>query len=159
MSRLLIRMILAAGAWLSLASSLPAENWPQWRGPRLDGTSLEKGIPVHWSASSNVVWRTLLPGVGHASPIVWDDRVFTVTALPEKEERLLVCLDRLTGRLLWQEIVLTAPLEKKHGLNSHASSTPATDGRLVFVAFLDQREEDSPPCTASAVPRFSGRIK
>ncbi|MBI5385988.1 MAG: PQQ-binding-like beta-propeller repeat protein [Verrucomicrobia bacterium] len=117
-----------------------AENWPQWRGPRLDGTSAEQSVPKYWSQSSNVVWKTPLPGVGHASPIVWDDRVFTVTALPAPEARVLLCLERGTGRMLWQRTVLVSPPEKKHNLNSHASSTPATDGRLVFTAFLDRRE-------------------
>ncbi len=115
-----------------------AENWPCWRGPRLDGTSREAGVPVHWSAASNVVWQTELPGAGHASPIVWDDRVFTVAALPEQQERVLLCLDRPTGAMLWRQPVLTAPLERKHPLNSFASSTPATDGELVYVAFLDR---------------------
>ena len=116
---------------------LRAENWPQWRGPRLDGTSLESGLPVQWSATSNLAWKTELPGLGHASPIVFGDRVFTVSALPDTSERVLLCLDRATGRILWQQTVLRAPMEAKHRLNSHASSTPATDGELVYVAFLD----------------------
>src|SRR5882672_2996802 len=117
-----------------------AEDWPLWRGPRLDGTSTEKNIPVYWSAISNIVWRTELPGSGHASPIVWQDRLFTVSALSQNQARVLLSLDRKTGRLLWQQTVLTSPMEKKHSLNSHASSTPATDGRLVYVAFLDRAE-------------------
>jgi outer membrane protein assembly factor BamB len=120
-----------------VASPASAENWPCWRGPRFDGTSHEKGVPIHWSATSNVVWKAELPGSGHASPIVWSDRVFTVSALLETQERVLLCLDRHTGKLLWQKTVLTAPLERKHALNSFASSTPATDGELIYVAFLD----------------------
>jgi outer membrane protein assembly factor BamB len=92
---------------------------------------------VYWNASSNVLWQTELPGTGHASPIVWDDRVFTVSATPDTQDRLLLCLDRRTGELLWRQTALTAPLERKHTLNSFASSTPATDGELVYVAFLD----------------------
>ena len=125
---------------LSLCSSPQAlaENWPCWRGPRLDGTSREKGVPIHWGETSNVLWRAELPGEGHASPIAWGDRVFTVSALPDTGDRLLLCLDRRTGKLLWRQTVLTAPLERKHALNSFASSTPATDGELVYVAFLDR---------------------
>ena len=127
-----------------LAVTLPftaqAENWPAWRGPRLDGTSRETAVPVHWSATSNVVWKAALPGNGHASPIVWEDRVFTIACLPQTEERVLLCLDRKSGKILWQETVVRSPLERKHSLNSHASSTPATDGRLVYVAFLDGRQ-------------------
>jgi outer membrane protein assembly factor BamB len=117
-----------------------AENWPQWRGPRGDGTSLETRLPVHWTATRNVAWTIEVPGMGHASPIVWGDRVFTVSAIPESEDRVLLAFDRLTGRQLWRRTVLHAPFERKHALNSHASSTPATDGERVFTAFLDVRE-------------------
>src|SRR5262245_8192218 len=142
--RLLARK-LGRGGFLLLffacfAAPSHAENWPCWRGPRLDGTSAEKNIPVYWSATSNVVWKTELPGLGHASPVVWEDRIFTVTAVLEKEERALLCLDRNSGRILWERAVLTSPLERKHKLNGFASSTPATDGQLVYVAFLHLNE-------------------
>jgi len=127
-------------AFLALGTAAQAENWPGWRGPRMDGTSLDPNALVHWSATSNVFWKTALPGLGHASPIVWEDRVFTATAVPERQARVLLCLDRLNGRLLWQQAVITAPMERKHSLNSYASSTPATDGRLVYVAFLDRNK-------------------
>jgi outer membrane protein assembly factor BamB len=117
-----------------------AENWPQWRGPRLDGTSTETQVPVHWNATSNVLWKTELPGLGHASPIVFGDKVFAVSALPVTEERVLFALDKASGKIVWQQSVLKSLLEKKHALNSHASSTPACDGERVFVAFLDGRE-------------------
>jgi outer membrane protein assembly factor BamB len=130
--------------WLILAMMAPiavaAGNWPSWRGPRLDGTSAEKNVPVHWGAASNVVWKSELPGIGHASPIVWNDRVFTIASLADKQTRDLLCFDRAGGRLLWQKTVIHSPLEKKHSLNSHASSTPASDGKLVYVAFLDRNE-------------------
>jgi outer membrane protein assembly factor BamB len=122
------------------AGSLNAENWPTWRGPRLDGTSTEKNVPAKWSASENIAWRTELPGGGHASPIVWTDRVFTIAADLDTGERMLLCLDRKDGKLLWKQTVLTSPPERKHRENSHASSTPATDGRRVFCTFLDGTE-------------------
>src|SRR5262245_1296669 len=115
-----------------------AENWPCWRGPRQDGTSIEANIPVHWSATSNVVWKTELADLGHASPIVYGNQVFIVSAMTENQARLLLCLDRNSGKTLWQRTVLTAPLEAKHTLNSFASSTPATDGKRVYAAFLDR---------------------
>jgi outer membrane protein assembly factor BamB len=121
---------------LLLSLPLHAENWPQWRGPRLDGTSLDQGFPVKVDGKS-LSWRAELPGQGHASPIVWEDRVFTVAALAETEERVLQCVNRADGKVLWQKAVLKSPLEGKHRLNSHASSTPATDGERVFTAFLD----------------------
>jgi outer membrane protein assembly factor BamB len=101
---------------------------------------VETNLPVHWTATSNVTWQAEPPGAGHASPIVWGDRVFTVSALPESEDRVLLCWDRRTGRQAWQRTVIHSPFERKHALNSHASSTPATDGELVFTAFLDVQE-------------------
>ncbi|MCI0540104.1 MAG: PQQ-binding-like beta-propeller repeat protein [Verrucomicrobiales bacterium] len=121
---------------VSSIASANAENWPGWRGPRGDGTCLEKNVPLHWSAHSNVVWKTELPGAGHASPIVWRDQVFLAAA--DGDNRILISLDRETGKIRWRKVVVTAPLEKKHSLNSHASSTPATDGTLVYVTFLDR---------------------
>jgi outer membrane protein assembly factor BamB len=122
---------------LSAASVVSAEDWPTWRGPRLDGTSAESGIATHWSDTENVVWRTPIPGTGHASPIVWGDRIFTVTGDPATEERMLLSLNATTGAVLWQRVVLKTPPEQIHKLNSLASSTPATDGEKVFCTFLD----------------------
>ena len=120
---------------------LPAEDWPQWRGPRLDGTSKDTGFPI--TADGTVTWKTELPGSGHASPIVWQDRLFIVAALTENQERVLLSLDRASGKILWQTTVVKAPIESIHKLNSQASSTPATDGERVFTAFLDNSETDA----------------
>ncbi len=125
--------LLLVGIW----QNAQAENWPAWRGPRGDGSSAEKSAPTKWSGTENVVWKTELPGLGHSSAIVWGDRVFTCTAILDKQERALLCLDRKTGKILWQQTVLTSPLEKKHPENSYASCTPATDGERVYVTFLD----------------------
>ncbi|MDB6039724.1 MAG: outer rane biosis protein BamB [Verrucomicrobiales bacterium] len=125
---------------LLLSGTAFAHNWPCWRGAQEDGTSLETNMPVHWSASENIRWKTELPGNGHASPIVWGDKIFTVTAVLESNERRLLCLNRKTGAIVWQKTVVTTPAEGKHGLNSYASSTPATDGGLIYVTFLDRQE-------------------
>lgn len=130
---------LALLALLALTHGATAENWPGWRGPRGDGTSTEKIVPVKWSGTENVLWKTPLTG-GHASPITWGDRLFTVESVADTEGRNLVCLDRTTGKVLWRETVVKSPLEKKHRENSHASSTPATDGQLIYVAFLDVQD-------------------
>ncbi len=111
-----------------------AENWPAWRGPREDGISREENVPTDWDVA-HAVWKTALPGAGHASPIVWGDRVVTVTALPDQKDRILLCLDRGTGKMLWQQTVVNGPLEKINPENSYASGTPSTDGERVFVVF------------------------
>ena len=142
-------MRIAIAAWIGptlsavvlIAAALPAsaENWPGWRGPRGDGTSLETDVPVHWNAETgeNIHWQIDVPGDGHSSPVIWEDRVFLTTCLPETEERVLLCLNRDDGRLLWQQTVVRTPLETLHQLNSRASATPATDGQSIFVTFLE----------------------
>jgi outer membrane protein assembly factor BamB len=123
--------------WMTTAR---AEEWPGWRGSRGDGTSTEIGLPLHWSAGDNVAWKAAIPGIGHSSPIVWGDRTFVTTCLEKDFQRLLLCLDRRNGKLLWQRVVVTSKLEGKHKLNSYASSTPVTDGKHVWVTFLQEHD-------------------
>jgi outer membrane protein assembly factor BamB len=121
-----------------LVASASAEEWPGWRGPRGDGTSLEKGIPLHWSPTEKVRWKADVPGTGHSSPVIWGDRIFLTSCLEKEKDRLLLCFDRTTGKKRWERVVLQAPLERKHSLNSFASATPATDGKHVWVSFLQE---------------------
>jgi outer membrane protein assembly factor BamB len=116
------------------AATARAEPWPGWRGPRGDGTCIEKAVPKNWDPA-NALWKIALPGKGHASPIVWGDRVCTATSDAATRERILLCLDRATGKTLWQETVVAGPLQKLHKENSYASNTPATDGQRVFITF------------------------
>ena len=122
-------------SWL-LAASAWAGEWPCWRGSRGDGVSEEMNVPIRWSGTENVAWKVAIPGSGHSSPIVWGDRVFVTTHVEQGNRRVLLCLDRLSGKTLWEKTVVTAKPEKKHNLNSFASGTPATDGQRVWVAFL-----------------------
>jgi outer membrane protein assembly factor BamB len=131
-----IRSLWPGVALLLVAPAAQAEEWPCWRGPRRDGTSLETNVPLRWSQTENVAWKVPIPGIGHSSPIVWGDHLFVTTCLENEQQRLLLCLDRRTGKVLWQRVVVTARLEAKHALNSYASSTPATDGQHVWVSFL-----------------------
>src|SRR6185369_6754918 len=154
-------VVLGCLAALTVAASARAENWPGWRGPRGDGTSLENQIPVHWNGETDngLVWKTPLSGSGHASPIIWDEWVFLVACDEPKQERVLICFDRRTGKQLWQRTVLRAPLETKHALNSFASSTPATDGKLVYVSFLEVDGHTIPaPNVGTPRPITPGRM-
>ncbi len=148
-----MKRLIACLALLLVASMAAAEEWPAWRGPRGDGTSLEKNVPTHWTATENIAWKSPVPGIGHSSPIVWGDCIFLTSCLissnPTKKEltaehdRVLLCYDRRDGTKLWQKTVLTALLESKHKLNTYASSTPATDGERVFVTFVQPQEPQS----------------
>jgi hypothetical protein len=134
MKKTLLLMTLLSVGLLQSPSTAKGENWPGWRGPRGDSSSTDPNAPGNWDPA-NAVWKTEIPGAGHASPIVWGNRVFTVTALTATQERLLLCLDRASGKILWQQTVVKGPLEKLHKENTYASGTPATDGERVYVVF------------------------
>ncbi|MDF1813588.1 MAG: PQQ-binding-like beta-propeller repeat protein [Verrucomicrobiales bacterium] len=122
---------------LFLLSSLTAEEWPGWRGPHGDGSSNSSTVPLEWNVQKDTVWKTKIPGVGHASPVVWKERIFLVSAEQENRSRNLLCLDRSSGKILWKKVVLISDFEDIHRFNSRASSTPVTDGKTVYVSFLD----------------------
>jgi outer membrane protein assembly factor BamB len=122
---------------LNLTTITQSQNWPCWRGSNGDGTSSETNLPVHWDSNKNVVWKSVVPGIGHSSPIIWDDKLFTSSAISETQEKVLLCYNSQTGDLIWQKTVVKSAMEGKHNDNSYASGTPATDGRFVYVSFLD----------------------
>ena len=136
--KIIVLLCLAMPLILIFSDAALAESWPGWRGPRGDGTSMEKNVPIRWSGTQNILWKVPIPGKGHASPIVWGRHIFVATAIKEKKHRILLCLDRKDGKILWQRVVLEAPLERTNSLNSYASSTPATDGQRVYISFLDR---------------------
>lgn len=133
-------------AVLLLAPAAPSlgEDWPQFRGPH-QGVSRETGLPLHWSVTAGLAWRTTLPGPGHSSPIVWGDRIFLTAFEPHgaignliwwRSGRLLVlCLDAASGRILWRHEVPTERIEELHSTNAPASPTPVTDGQRVYAYF------------------------
>ena len=144
-----------------LVSTSHGENWPGWRGPSGDGHSPETNIPTSWDGSTgkNVAWKVKVPGEGHSSPIVWGDRVFLTSCQPDTLQRLLICLDRDSGDMLWKRVVLEARLESKHALNSYASGTPATDGEQIYVSFLEVGTRQIPaPNVGSERLIYPGRI-
>lgn len=118
---------------LTFASGGVAENWPCFRGPSHQGVSTERGLPLQWSATSNVLWKTAIPPLGWSSPIVWGDRVFLTTAPGDGKSLHLICLDRRTGAIAWDKAVLAQDPVRKDDGNSWATPTPVTDGARVYV--------------------------
>jgi outer membrane protein assembly factor BamB len=109
-----------------------ANDWPCWRGADGSGVNREAGpFPITWSPTKNVEWKTLIPGRGHASPVVVGDAVFLATA--DAETQSLVCLDRRTGAHRWTTTLFRGGIMGGNPKNSQASPTPATDGELVYV--------------------------
>ncbi len=121
-------------AWLCQAAIGGEGDWPQWRGPASDGHSAETNVPVKWDEKS-VVWKTELPGSGQSSPVIAGDRIFLTTALESGRQRVVFCVDRKTGKIVWQETVWTGTPEATHKMNGWASATCATDGQHVVAFF------------------------
>ena len=90
-----VRLALACLFTISNPLFCMAENWPGWRGPRGDGTSIGEDVPIHWDVESgkNILWKATVPGTGHASPVVWGNRIFIATCLEDEQQRVLICLD------------------------------------------------------------------
>jgi outer membrane protein assembly factor BamB len=133
-------------------------NWPQFRGP--DATGVASGTPpVEWNGESgkNVLWKTEIPGLGHSSPIVWGDKIFLTSAVSDSGEASLkvglygdigsvkgegaqkfnvYCVDRKSGKILWERTATSGvPKIMRHPKSTHASPTPATDGKRLIVSF------------------------
>ncbi len=117
--------------------SLPcsAENWPGFRGPTGQGVSTEKNLPLTWSLTENLAWRVEVPGIGWSSPVVWGDRVLVTSATPDGTSCHVICMDADQGRIVWDKEVFRQETPRKMAENSHATPTPATDGKLVYAAF------------------------
>ncbi len=115
-------------------------DWPHWRGPTRDGLATSgQTPPVHWGESSNVLWKTAIPGRGHGSPTVVGDRIYLATADPGKRSQSVLCLDRDQGRTVWQTPVHADGADAgKHANSSAASSTVACDGERLYISFLNQ---------------------
>ena len=148
----------------STAGSAAAPNWPQWRGPGGQGISTEKNLPTEWSATKNIKWKTPIAGRGHSSPIVWGNRIFLTTAIEgalvpgakavkhmdgdkeflhpdsvgadHKHTFKVICLNAESGKILWEQTAYEGtPYDNRHRKSSFASSTPVTDGKLVYAFF------------------------
>ena len=130
--------------------SAAAGDWVQFRGPGGLGTSTAKGLPVKWSSTENIVWKTKLPGPGSSSPIVLRDRIYLTCysgyGLAPNEgdmkdlRRHVLCVHRATGKILWdRQFEPVLPESRYAGGNSsrhgYASSTPTTDGERLYVFF------------------------
>jgi outer membrane protein assembly factor BamB len=137
------------------------DNWPQWRGPLANGTAPKGDPPITWDASTNIKWKAELPGRGSATPIVWGDQVFVVTAIktdrvagandlpkpdPKFEKKtaaptnffqfVVLSFDRRDGKPRWKQVANEqVPHEGHHPTHTYAAGSPTTDGKSLFVSF------------------------
>ncbi len=120
---------------LSLTFSVPAQNWPQWRGPT-DNLIAEAGIyPSKFDAEKDLLWKAALPGRGGSTPAVWDNRIIITCGVGEGDEGLdgALCYD-FAGKLLWQT-TFGRQRKGKHRRGSGSCPSPVTDGRHIFVYY------------------------
>jgi outer membrane protein assembly factor BamB len=119
----------------ALAEPAAAPAWPHWRGPGGQGHSNDTKVPLTWSASENVLWKTALPGAGNSTPIICGERIFLTAASPKGDERYVICV-RTNGEVLWKQTAATGVEPgKTHAMNGYASPSCATDGTHVFAFF------------------------
>jgi len=141
---------------VAMAALAADTNWPQFRGPSASGVGTGSP-PTEWNVESgkNILWKTVIPGLGHSSPVIWGDRIFLTSAVPAAGEAPLkvglygdvasvkgepaqsfkvFCLDRKSGKILWERTAASGqPKVMRHPKSTHANPTPATDGKhLVF---------------------------
>ena len=159
--RLLLTAVAAAlsMAVLSADTPRPGIDWPSFRGPGARGVAEGAPAPMSWDVpnNKNVKWRVAVPGLSHSSPVVWGNQVCTATAVAKGGEQqlkvglygdiasatdtseqqwMVLCVDKSTGKTLWQQVAHTGvPQVKRHTKSTHASSTLATDGRYVLAFF------------------------
>lgn len=153
--------LLTVGVWTSILSAQidpEGVNWHQWRGPNADGVAnKESKPPTSWSETENVAWKVPIEGEGSSTPVIWDNRVYLISAVEtemkpdvkvEKHPETMtaptgniydfkaICLDRDTGKVIWNKTLISAaPHEGRHGSTTYASASPTTDGEHLFVSF------------------------
>jgi outer membrane protein assembly factor BamB len=158
------RIVRTAGDLSSpLAAPLRAAgNWPSFRGPQASGVAEKQNLPDKWDVKTgeNILWRVPIPGLAHSSPIVWGDRVFVTSAIStnpkatfkpglygdgdSSDDRstqrfVTYAIDKRTGKILWERVAYEGPpIDRRHIKSTYASSTPATDGRVVVSWFGSQ---------------------
>jgi len=135
-------------------SDMELSNWPQWRGPMNTGAATKGNPPIKFNETQNLKWKTPIPGKGHSTPIVWDDKIIVTTAVPKDLNSVdmdewrqssstdlvldykVFLIDLNNGKIIWKKTVTSEkPEEKTHKLGSWASNSPCTDGERIYAYF------------------------
>ena len=106
-----------------------ADNWPQWRGPWLNGVSTEKNLPAKWTIEENIAWKLAMPEWSGSTPIIWRDRIFLNVA--EGNDLYLWCVDRTRAAVLWKKLLGSGNVKMRK--QNMSSPSPVTDGKNVYV--------------------------
>ena len=126
-------VLIAAAILSSGASFASAADWPQWRGPNFDGSTAENQLPATFSKTENLKWVAEMPGPSAATPVIWGNRVFVSSTDRKARSTVAMCLDRESGKVVWQHEV--SPVYGQDDRSNYASPSPATDGELVYFFY------------------------
>lgn len=129
--------LLACLAAIAITVSAQAENWNQFRGPNGDGKSLSKNLPVEFSETKNVRWKTPIHDTGWSSPVVWGNQIWLTTARDDGSELFAICVDLESGEIIHDIKVfdVAKPQNEWGGHNTHATPTPIVEEGRVYVHF------------------------
>jgi outer membrane protein assembly factor BamB len=154
-----MKCLIALALCLGFASATYSQNWPSFRGQNGTGVGDGNDPPTTWDTekSTNILWKTPIPGLGHSSPIIWGDRIFVTTAVSSSANSQFVhgltetaasaddnskhsfrvyCLNKKTGSIIWEKAIYDGlPKVRRHVKGSYANPTPATDGKNLVVSF------------------------
>jgi outer membrane protein assembly factor BamB len=133
---MIINVLLILLLTLSAPSMRGAENWPQFRGPDGTGHSDARGLPLHWSETRNVVWKTPIHDRGHSSPVIYGKQIWLTSATNDGKQLFVLCIDRDTGKIVrdWKVFDVAHP-QYAHPFNTYASPTPVIEEGRVYVTF------------------------
>jgi outer membrane protein assembly factor BamB len=123
------KILFAFFAALLSSKLILADNWPQWRGPALNGISSEKNLPARWTAEENITWKLPLPAWSGSTPIIWGERIFLNVA--EGDNLYVWCVDRAKGDILWKRMLGSGNVKLRK--QNMSSPSPVTDGNSVYV--------------------------
>jgi hypothetical protein len=117
-------------------SATAGDNWPQFRGPNGDGHALARQLPLTWSETNHVVWKTPIHDLGWSSPVVWDQQIWVTTATEDGQQQFAVCVDRDTGKVVHDlKVFDTEKPAHVASVNSYASPTPVIEAGRVYVHY------------------------
>jgi outer membrane protein assembly factor BamB len=122
---------------LVCATSRAQDNWPEFRGPNADGRSKSTGLPLKWSETENVRWKTAIHDRGWSTPVIWDNQVWLTTATEDGTKMFAVCVDRNSGKVLLDRLLFENAMPEPLGndVNSYASPSPVIEAGRVYIHF------------------------
>jgi outer membrane protein assembly factor BamB len=131
-----MRMLFSLWACLLATNLFAAGEWPQFLGPAGDSHSTAKGLPLTWSETENIVWKTPIHGRGWSSPVIWDNQIWMTTATEDGKQQFAICIDRDTGKILVDKLLFENDKPSEiHALNSYASPSAVIEDGRVYITF------------------------